>query len=168
MHASTLHGVLEHLRKLTDPARVGELSDADLLERFRLRREEAAFTLLVQRHGPMVLAVCRRVLGDAHAAENAFQATFLVLVREAAAIRKRQSLAAWLYGVAWRLADKARRHSLRRRERKHVGQAFQPDIRDDPSKTLSSSRLRPYTDSRNQRGEQLPHVTKSAERLPLL
>ena len=107
MHASTLQGVLDHLRKLTDPARPRELSDADLLERFRLRREEAAFTLLVQRHGPMVLAVCRRVLGDAHEVEDAFQATFLVLVRDAGIIRKQQSLSAWLHGVASRIAHKA-------------------------------------------------------------
>src|SRR5262249_49694859 len=66
--------------------------------------EEGAFTLLVQRHGPTVLALCRRVLGEAHLAEDAFQATFLVLVRNAEAIRKRQSLAAWLHGVASRIA----------------------------------------------------------------
>ncbi|MGH7222719.1 MAG: sigma-70 family RNA polymerase sigma factor, partial [Gemmataceae bacterium] len=140
MHASTLQGVLDHLRKLTDPARARDLGDADLLERFRLRREEAAFTLLVQRHGPMVLAVCRRVLGDAHEAEDAFQATFLVLVRDAGTIRKQQSLAAWLHGVASRLAHKARRRSLRQRGR--VDQAFQPDIRDDPSDTLAAKELR--------------------------
>src|SRR5262249_1484343 len=69
MHATTLQGILEHLRKLTNPARDRDLSDADLLERFHLRREEAAFTLLVQRHGPMVLAICRRILGDVHEAE---------------------------------------------------------------------------------------------------
>src|SRR5262249_16393264 len=108
MHASTLQGVLDHLRKLTNPARAGELSDAELLERFRRRREEAAFTLLVHRHGPMVLAVCRRILGDAHQAEDAFQATFLVLVRNAGTIRKQHSLAAWLHGTAARIAHKAR------------------------------------------------------------
>jgi RNA polymerase sigma factor (sigma-70 family) len=144
MHATTLQGILEHLRKLTNPARDRDLSDVDLLERFRLRREEAAFTLLVQRHGPMVLAVCRRVLGDAHEAEDAFQATFLVLIRNAAAIRKQRSLAAWLHGVASRLAHKARKRTLRQRER--VGQAFQPDIHDDPGETLATRELRAALD----------------------
>ena len=63
MHSATLQSVLQHLRKLTDPGRDRELCDRDLLERFRRGREEAAFTLLVQRHGSMVLAVCRRILG---------------------------------------------------------------------------------------------------------
>jgi RNA polymerase sigma factor (sigma-70 family) len=143
MHASTLQGVLDHLRKLTDPARAGELSDADLLERFRLRREEAAFALLVQRHGPMVLAVCRRILGDVHLAEDAFQATFLVLVRNASTIRKQQSLAAWLHGTAARIAHKAR---LRTTRQHCVDQAFQPDVHDDPSDPLIARELRAALD----------------------
>lgn len=121
MQASTLQGVLEHLRKLTNPARARDLSDAELLERFRLRREEAAFTLLVQRHGPMVLAVCRRILGDAHAAEDAFQEAFLVLLRNAGMIRKQKSLASWLHGTAARIAHKSR---LRCARQQNVGQAF--------------------------------------------
>jgi len=80
MQPSPLRGVLGTLRRLAGAGDANDLSDADLLERFRAQHEEAAFTLLVQRHGPMVLAVCRRVLGDRHEAEDAFQATFLVLV----------------------------------------------------------------------------------------
>src|SRR3954452_24928342 len=104
MQPLSLRNVLGALSRLADAGRVNDLSDIDLLERFRARHEEAAFTLLVQRHGPMVLSVCRRVLGDVHTAEDAFQATFLVLVRKASAIRKTASLASWLYGVAYRVA----------------------------------------------------------------
>src|SRR5262245_15995449 len=95
------------LRNLPLPP--GGPPDAELLARFARDRDEAAFTLLVARHGPMVLRVCRRALGDAHAAEDCFQATFLVLARRAGAIRRRASLAAWLHGVALRVANKARR-----------------------------------------------------------
>src|SRR5262245_15704502 len=82
--------------------------DADLLNRFVRSRDEAAFARLVERHGPMVLGVCRRVLGDAHAAEDAFQATFLALARGAGRVRAAGSLAAWLYGAAVRVSLKAR------------------------------------------------------------
>jgi RNA polymerase sigma factor (sigma-70 family) len=88
------------------PAR--DLSDADLLERFRAGHEEAAFALLVQRHGPAVLGVCRRLLGNAADADDAFQATFLVLLRRADSIRKRSSLGSWLHGVAFHVAIRAR------------------------------------------------------------
>jgi RNA polymerase sigma factor (sigma-70 family) len=98
------------------------MSDGQLLARFvRCRDElaEAAFTALVQRHGPMVLRVCRQVVGDGHAAEDAFQATFLVLARRAGAIRQPELLESWLYGVAVRTAratrladDRRRRHEL--------------------------------------------------------
>ena len=84
------------------------LSDAQLLERFGAEHDEAAFAALVQRHGPMVFAVCRRVLQDHHAAEDAFQATFLVLARKSRSISQRELLGNWLYGVAYRTALKAR------------------------------------------------------------
>ncbi|HTU88542.1 MAG TPA: sigma-70 family RNA polymerase sigma factor, partial [Gemmataceae bacterium] len=160
MHTSTLQSVLEHLRKLTDPARDRQLSDADLLERFRLRREEAAFTLLVQRHGPMVLAVCRRILGNAHDAEDAFQATFLVLVRKAGTIRKQQSLAGWLHGVALRIAHKARMRSAASANGRHqpAGRSDQPanagrspTIDDDPSEALAAAELRAALDEEIER-----------------
>ena len=85
-----------------------EAADADLLGRFVARRDESAFAALVSRHGPMVLRVCRRVLADAHAAEDAFQATFLVLAQRAGSLRQPEALAGWLHGVARRVALKAR------------------------------------------------------------
>ncbi len=144
MHTSTLHGVLDYLRKLTAPARPHDLSDTELLERFRLRREEAAFTLLVQRHGPMVLNVCRRILGDVHQAEDAFQATFLILVRKAGTIRRQQSLGGWLHRVASHLALRTRAQTVRRQscERQFLALATQ----DDGCDTLATAELRTALD----------------------
>src|SRR5438105_11050539 len=89
-------------------------SDGQLLEAFADRREEAAFTALLRRHGPMVLGVCRRVLRNAHDADDAFQATFLVLVRKAASVRPRELVGNWLYGVAYRTALKAKALAVKR------------------------------------------------------
>jgi RNA polymerase sigma factor (sigma-70 family) len=93
-------------------------SDADLLDAFLLRRDEAAFEALIRRHGPLVLGVCRRVLGDLHDAEDAFQAVFLVLFHQARSLRSRAALGAWLYAVAYRtsLKARARRQRLQGRE----------------------------------------------------
>jgi RNA polymerase sigma factor (sigma-70 family) len=91
-----------------------EVPDALLLERFVEQWDQAAFGDLVSRHGPMVLGVCRRLLDDPHAAEDAFQATFLLLVRKAGSVRKRGSVGPWLYGVARRVALEARGAASRR------------------------------------------------------
>jgi RNA polymerase sigma factor (sigma-70 family) len=88
-------------------------TDRDLLHRFVEHREESAFTALVERHGPMVLDVCRRVLRDSHEAEDACQATFLVLARKSGTLRQPELLANWLYGVAYRSAKKAQRQRVR-------------------------------------------------------
>jgi RNA polymerase sigma factor (sigma-70 family) len=98
---------------------LGGLTDAELLDRFLDRTDgtdaEAAFTALVERHGPMVLRVCRGALRDPHNAEDAFQATFLILVERAGSIRRRASLASWLFGVAGRVARRATADAARRR-----------------------------------------------------
>jgi RNA polymerase sigma factor (sigma-70 family) len=92
-----------------------DVTDGQLLERFVNAREAAAFRALLQRHGPMVLGVCRRILRHDQDAEDAFQATFLVLIRKASSIAKRDSVGSWLYGVAYRVAMKAKTRALKRR-----------------------------------------------------
>jgi RNA polymerase sigma factor (sigma-70 family) len=107
-----------HLRTLFGAGGVSGLTDGQLLERFATRGDGAAglaFAALVEKHGPTVLNVCLVVLRDRHDAEDAFQATFLVLARRAGTIRKRDSVASWLYGVALRVASEARAAAARRR-----------------------------------------------------
>jgi RNA polymerase sigma factor (sigma-70 family) len=107
MAGATPHPVLQELRNLVDRP-VEQWADEELLARFVAHHDEGAFKVLLLRHGCLVLSVCRRVLGHAQEAEDACQATFLVLARGAAAIRKPASLASWLYGVAYRVAKQAR------------------------------------------------------------
>src|SRR5262249_29019466 len=98
MTSSRLGSVLNYLRGVVAPGGDAPLTDAALLERFLGTRDQASFEVLVRRHGPMVLGVGRSVLGDAHAAEDVFQAAFLVLARKSQGLRKRDSLGSWLYG----------------------------------------------------------------------
>jgi RNA polymerase sigma factor (sigma-70 family) len=121
MANAQLGTVLRHLRGLAAAQHARELPDRQLLHAFASQHDEAAFAVLVQRHGPLVFAVCRRVLHHVHDAEDAFQATFLTLARQAASIRKAEALASWLHGVAYRIAMKAKRDAARRRL--HEGQA---------------------------------------------
>jgi RNA polymerase sigma factor (sigma-70 family) len=109
--------ILRQLRRAALLRDGGGLTDGQLLECFVTRQDEAAFEALVRRHGPMVLGVCRRLLRNPQDAEDAFQATFLVLVRKAAAIGRRELLGNWLYGVAYRTALDARAAATRRRAR---------------------------------------------------
>jgi RNA polymerase sigma factor (sigma-70 family) len=112
--------VLCHLRRASLGADDANVGDGELLERFVARRDEAAFAALVLRHGPMVLAVCRQVLQNQADAEDAFQATFLVLVKKAGSIRPRGMVGNWLYGVAHTTALKARAMNTKRRVRERA------------------------------------------------
>src|ERR1700687_1410508 len=125
MSTSDLTCVLGYVRRLAGANEERDPSDGELLEGFCTQHEETALAILVQRHGPMVLAVCRRMVDDANDAEDVFQATFLVLARRAKAIRKQESVASWLHGVARRIAHKARLQATRRRsyERRWVAMA---------------------------------------------
>jgi RNA polymerase sigma factor (sigma-70 family) len=117
-----MSSVLRHLRRVALLPRGDGPSDADLLQSFLSRRDEAAFEALLRRHGPMVLGVCRRVLGNRHDAEDAFQATFLVLVRKGTTIRPRELVGNWLWGVAYRTALKARAMNTKRRTKEREAQ----------------------------------------------
>jgi len=131
----------------------GGLSDGELLERFLLEKSaagEAAFRALVERHGPMVLRVCNQTLNDRHAAEDAFQATFLVLARQAYSIRKRHSVACWLFGVARRAA--ARIHGAEARRRCYERQCM--------------TRLAALAGRQSEPIESCPELHAEVERLP--
>jgi RNA polymerase sigma factor (sigma-70 family) len=126
MDSAPMTAVLRHLHRLVTPHAAEQPADRHLLERFLACRDEAAFAALVRRHGAMVLGVGRRLLHDADAAEDVFQATFLVLARRAASIRKRQALGSWLYGVAYRVAARARDAAASRRRRERRAAALAP------------------------------------------
>jgi RNA polymerase sigma factor (sigma-70 family) len=103
-----------HLRHLIGSVSAAALTDGQLLERFLVHRDETAVEVLVRRYGPLVHGVCRRVLHSTHSAEDAFQATFLVLIRKARSLDRRKALGNWLYTVAYRLALRARANEVRR------------------------------------------------------
>jgi RNA polymerase sigma factor (sigma-70 family) len=120
MTAPQLVPAIHDLRQLLARPSTPGCSDAQLLQRFLAQRDESAFELLVWRHGPMVHGVCLRVLRDEHAAEDAFQATLLVLARKASSIGRREALGSWLYKVAYRVALRARYGALRRARREQT------------------------------------------------
>jgi RNA polymerase sigma factor (sigma-70 family) len=131
--------LLDHLRRLMTPAAA---SDGDLLARFARQRDHSAFTALVARHGPMVHNVCCRLLGNVHAAEDAFQGVFVVLARKAGSVGRGTSLAAWLHGVAARVALNARRAARRDMVRQEPDAvAAVPDSHPDPLSQLTVREL---------------------------
>ncbi len=117
MPSSPLGKYLTHLRGILARREGAEDTDGQLLERYLSQSDKFAFEMLLRRHGPMVLGVCRRVLGNSHDAEDAFQATFLVLIRRAGSILPRERVGGWLHGVAYRTALEARRNRARRRRK---------------------------------------------------
>src|SRR5262245_19230110 len=144
MPTRPFHGVLQFLRCL-GPAPDAGVADGPLLERFLARHDEAAFALLVARHGKMVLGVCRRLLDDEHAAEDAFQAAFLALACRADSIRRRASVGGWLHRVAYRIALDARSRSARAATVPLP--AEDPPAADDPQTAAMDLELRALLDA---------------------
>src|SRR5262245_60652018 len=124
MTAARFGAVVHYLHRCGRGEGCGGTDDRQLLARFCRHRDEEAFAALVRRHGPMVLGVCRRLLRHAQDAEDAFQATFLLLVRKAVRLRRPDRLGPWLYGVACRTARKA--HALAVRRRGQLGLGAEP------------------------------------------
>jgi RNA polymerase sigma factor (sigma-70 family) len=142
MTSRALGTLLEQLRR-TVGLPGSEISDVDLLQRFAEHHDEVAFTALVERFGPMVLAVCRRVIRDSHAAEDAFQATFLVLARKAPSLLHQELVGNWLWGVAYRTARHARADAVRwHNHKREIKTAMAPD----PVEEVMWRDLRPVLD----------------------
>jgi RNA polymerase sigma factor (sigma-70 family) len=119
--------LLQHLRHLIGSVPAAAMTDSELLERFVSQRDETAVEVLVRRHGPLVFGVCRRVLHNVHSAEDAFQATFLILARKAPSLVRRERLGSWLYKIAYRLALRARANEVRRQQREAQAARRRPD-----------------------------------------
>lgn len=133
MTAGPFERVVRALQRAAGLPAGAEYTDGQLLERFVVQRDAAAFETLMRRHSALVWGVCRRVLHEEHDAEDAFQATFLVLLRKAAGLERRPSLGSWLYGVAFRVAGnalKARAVAARRRTAASVTDMPQPETND--------------------------------------
>jgi RNA polymerase sigma factor (sigma-70 family) len=125
--------ILPLIRRMMEDRGALDLSDRELLQRFRSENDQAAFDALLRRHGPMVLDLCRGILAREADAEDAFQATFLILARKSATIRKTASVGSWLHGVAHRTALKARAQSAARRKHESRGPVRPPREADDLS-----------------------------------
>jgi RNA polymerase sigma factor (sigma-70 family) len=136
--------LLSTIRDWASRCGAGQASDHELLDRFIRSREQTAFATIVARHGPRVLGVCRRVLRDAHAAEDAFQDVFVLLARKAGTLRERTLLAGWLYGAACRTAAHARAAAARRRGREALAEARQPS--GDPAVEAAARELNAVLD----------------------
>jgi RNA polymerase sigma factor (sigma-70 family) len=150
MNARHPNAILQYLRLLVHPeSPTADLTDGHLLHAFTRHQDRSAFESLLRRHGPMVLGVCRRLLRDEHQAEDAFQATFLLLLRKASAIKKHDSVGSWLYGVAVRTALRARERSQRLRMREAVMDDMSANT---PDRTPDQADLRAILD------EELRHL----------
>ena len=121
MIQASLGSMTDSIRRLFGAGTVAALGESQLLDRFADGGDPAAFEAILRRHGPMVLGVCRRVLDDPNDVDDAFQATFLLLVKKARSIRNRDDLGTWLHGVARRVATRARVDARRRRARERAG-----------------------------------------------
>jgi RNA polymerase sigma factor (sigma-70 family) len=132
MAANRIARLVRFCRRALSPQQADESTDAHLLELFIQQKDETAFEELVRRHGPMVLGVCLRVLGNLHDAEDAFQAVFLVLARKPASIRPRAMIGNWLHGVAFRTALEARKNAARRQSKeRHYGEILLANAREE-------------------------------------
>jgi len=159
MSRSNLAAGIRRLRSTLAPQGRREDSDEQLLHEFSTRRDDSAFAVLVRRHGPMVLHVCRRVLDHEQDAEDAFQATFLVLARNAATLRIKTTLAGFLHGIAYRTAMKAKQSAARRRKHESSFEALaQPRSPVDPADELSWREVRALLDEEIER---LPETYRS-------
>jgi RNA polymerase sigma factor (sigma-70 family) len=147
MSSDLRSGLIPYLRRVAGSAGADD-ADGPLLQRFVAHADEAAFAALVQRHGPMVLGVCQRVLHNGHDAEDAFQATFLVLARKASAVGRPEQLANWLYGVAYRTALEAKTRRARRQLKEN--QAVGP-VTVEPSLEAAWAEIRQVLDDEVQR-----------------
>ena len=127
------------MRSLCDGSGLAALSERQLLDRFLGRGDELAFEMIVSRHGPIVAEVCRSVLSNLADVDDAFQATFLVLLRKAGSLRDRDQLGPWLHGVARGVALQARGEAVKRRARERAGIEVDPA---DPGRTGSGIELR--------------------------
>src|SRR6516165_8235734 len=134
--------LLRHIHRLAAAPAADLEPDATLLHRYVRQRDEAAFAALVRRHGGLVLGVCRRVLGDDHRAEDAFQAAWLVFARKAATVRPAAGLAGWLHGVARQTARNVLRGEARRRKYETAAQrTASAPRRPDPLDELTAREL---------------------------
>ncbi len=134
-----------------------DASDAVLLRRYVQKREEIAFATLVARHGSIVLRLCRQILVDVHEAEDAFQATFLILARRAGSLKQPETLACWLYGVARRVALKARTKAAA-----HTGNVSAEDSIDSRPDPLTRLTARELLDILDEEVRRLPPAQRSA------
>jgi RNA polymerase sigma factor (sigma-70 family) len=156
MATGQLNQVVQHLRGMLAMQDAAGIPDADLLKRYVHERDEAAFETLVRRHGPMVLGVCRRLLHNPHDAEDAFQVTFLVLVRKASSLHSPGTIGNWLYGVAHRTALEVRKAAAKRRAKEAMAtpRAETPQDNRADLQLVLDQELRRLPD--NQRQAQVP------------